>query len=130
MKTVKYNNISFTEWDIGGPAEFRNFMTQYYPNTAGVVFVVDSSDSDRIALARDEFHQMINNTALSEIPVLIFANKQDLPNAMSVGEIVNGYGLFSMRSHAWYSQGCCATTGDGLYEGLDWLAKEVAKKPV
>ena len=47
---------------------------------------------------------------------------QDLPNAMSAAEITDKLGLHSLRSRAWYIQATCATTGDGLYEGLDWLS--------
>lgn len=129
VKTVEYKNISFTEWDVGGPAEFRNFMTQYYPNTTGLVFVVDSNDRDHIALARDEFYQVINNTALSNLPLLVFANKQDLPDVMSPAEIVKELGLFALRSRTWSIQACASFfSNDGLYEGFDWLAQEVAKR--
>ena len=55
--------------------------------------------------------------------VLVFANKQDLPNAMEVSEMADKLGLGSMRNRKWYIKGCCATTGDGLYDGLDWMNK-------
>ncbi len=59
---------------------------------------------------------------LREAVILVFANKQDLPNAMSAAEITDKLGLHSLRSRLWYIQAACATTGDGLYEGLDWLS--------
>ena len=59
--------------------------------------------------------------------LLVFANKQDLPNAMSAAEMTDKLGLNSLRHRQWYIQACCATTGDGLYEGLDWLSNSLAK---
>ena len=60
--------------------------------------------------------------------LLVYANKQDLPNAMSAAEMTDKLGLHGLRHRQWYIQACCATTGDGLYEGLDWLSATLAKK--
>jgi hypothetical protein len=46
---------------------------------------------------------------------------QDLPNAMNAAEITDKLGLHSLRQRAWYIQAACATSGDGLYEGLEWV---------
>merc|ERR1711935_217891 len=59
---------------------------------------------------------------------LVFANKQDLPNAMNADEITDKLGLHSLRQRNWYIQSTCATTGDGLYEGLDWLSTSLSKQ--
>ena len=66
---------------------------------------------------------MLNEEELRDAKLLVFANKQDLPNAMSAAVVSEKLGLHSLRHRQWYIQACCATTGDGLYEGLDWLAK-------
>jgi len=58
--------------------------------------------------------------------LLVFANKQDLPNAMSVAELTDKLGLHSLK-RKWFIQAACATTGDGLYEGLDWLSNSLSK---
>jgi len=60
--------------------------------------------------------------------VLVFANKQDLPNAMRPVELTEKLGLNSIRNRQWYLQATCATNGDGLYEGLDWLSNVISKK--
>jgi ADP-ribosylation factor protein 1 len=100
----------------------------YYQNTQGVIFVVDSNDRDRVGEARDELHRMLNEDELREAVLLVFANKQDLPNAMQASEITDKLGLHSLRQRNWYIQSTCATTGDGLYEGLDWLSRSLDKK--
>jgi len=51
----------------------------------------------------------------------VWANKQDIPFALTVSDITDHLKLQSFRNTRWYIQACCATTGDGLYEGLDWL---------
>merc|ERR1712061_189134 len=61
-------------------------------------------------------------------PLLVLANKQDLPNAMSVAEITDKLELHTLRDRTWYIQACCATTGDGLYEGFDWLSEAMDGK--
>ncbi|RCV20361.1 hypothetical protein SETIT_4G049900v2 [Setaria italica] len=98
----------------------------YFQNTQGLVFVVDSNDRDRVVEARDELHRMLNEDELRDAVLLVFANKQDLPNAMNAAEIIDKLGLHSLRQHHWYIQS--ATTGEGLYEGLDWLSSNIASK--
>jgi len=70
---------------------------------------------------------MLAEDELRDAVLLVFANKQDLPQAMSVAEITEKLGLPNIRNRKWYMQATCATSGDGLYEGLDWLANNLAK---
>lgn len=130
VETVEYKNISFTVWDVGGQDKIRPLWRHYYQNTQGLIFVVDSNDSDRIDAARDELHRMLNEDELRDAVLLVFANKQDLPNAMSAAEMTDKLGLHGLRPsyRQWYIQACCATTGDGLYEGLDWLSATLVKR--
>ena len=128
VETVEYKNISFTVWDVGGQDKIRPLWRHYYQNTQGLIFVVDSNDRDRADAARDELHRMLNEDELRESVLLVFANKQDLPNAMSAAEMTDKLGLHGLRHRQWYIQACCATTGDGLYEGLDWLSAILQKQ--
>jgi ADP-ribosylation factor protein 1 len=110
----------------------------------GLIFVVDSNDRERVGEARDELQRMLAEDELREAVLLIFANKQvssinffltlftdsflnkqDLPNAMNAAEITDKLGLHSLRNRNWYIQATCATSGDGLYEGLDWLSNQL-----
>jgi ADP-ribosylation factor 1/2 len=128
VETVEYKNISFTVWDVGGQDKIRPLWRHYYQNTQGLIFVVDSNDRERVDAARDELHRMLNEDELRESILLVFANKQDLPNAMSAAEMTDKLGLHGLRHRQWYIQACCATTGDGLYEGLDWLSATLQKR--
>ncbi|KAG4099682.1 ADP-ribosylation factor family-domain-containing protein [Neocallimastix lanati (nom. inval.)] len=128
VETVEYKNISFTVWDVGGQDKIRPLWRHYYQNTQGIIYVVDSNDRDRVQEARDELQRMLNEDELRDALLLVFANKQDLPNAMSAAEITDKLGLHSIRQRDWYIQATCATSGDGLYEGLEWLSQNLKKK--
>ncbi|KAG6773063.1 hypothetical protein POTOM_020317 [Populus tomentosa] len=108
----------------------RPLWRHYFQNTQGLIFVVDSNDRDRVVEARDELHRMLNEDELRDAVLLVFANKQDLPNAMNAAEITDKLGLHSLRQRHWYIQSTCATSGEGLYEGLDWLSNNIANKAV
>eukprot|EP00475_Leptophrys_vorax_P004799 TRINITY_DN12872_c0_g3_i1.p1 TRINITY_DN12872_c0_g3~~TRINITY_DN12872_c0_g3_i1.p1 ORF type:complete len:182 (+),score=8.61 TRINITY_DN12872_c0_g3_i1:192-737(+) len=128
VETVDYKNISFTVWDVGGQHTIRKLWRHYYENTQGLIFVVDSNDRERIVEARDELHAMLGEDALSAAALLILANKQDLPHAMNVAEMTDKLGLHALRNRNWYIQSTCASSGEGLYEGLDWLSRNIAFK--
>jgi len=105
-----------------------HIATPDYQNTQGVIFVVDSNDTDRVNEVAETLHDMLGYEDLHDASVLILANKQDLPNAMSAALLIDRLRLQQVRQQ-WYIQASCAATGDGLYEGLDWLAKTCRNKP-
>jgi len=129
VETVEYKNISFTVWDVGGQDKIRPLWRHYFSNTQGIIFVIDSNDRDRIEDARDELHRMINEEELRHSLLLVLCNKSDLPNSMSAAEVTDKLHLNTLRGRQWFIQSTCATTGDGLYEGFDWLTKGVANCP-
>eukprot|EP00999_Lentomonas_sp_LEN2_P000551 NODE_1551_length_816_cov_392.370102_g1503_i0.p2 GENE.NODE_1551_length_816_cov_392.370102_g1503_i0~~NODE_1551_length_816_cov_392.370102_g1503_i0.p2 ORF type:complete len:183 (+),score=50.96 NODE_1551_length_816_cov_392.370102_g1503_i0:61-609(+) len=127
VETVEYKNLKFTMWDVGGQDKLRPLWRHYFQNTNGVIFVVDSNDRERAGQARDELQKMLSEEELRDAVLLVFANKQDLPNAMSTAEVTDKLGLHSLRQRNWFIQGSCATSGEGLYEGLDWLSANIKK---
>lgn len=127
VETVEYKNISFTVWDVGGQDKIRPLWRHYFQNTQGLIFVVDSNDRERIAEAHEELSKMLQEEELKDAVLLVFANKQDLPNALATAEITERLGLQTLRNKTWFIQSTCATQGTGLYEGLDWLSNELSK---
>lgn len=91
-----------------------------FQNTQGIIFVVDSNDRDRVSEARDEMQRMLNEDELRDAILLVFANKQDLPNAMNAAEITDKLGLHSLRNRQWYIQTTCATSGKSSGTS-DWI---------
>lgn len=127
VETVEYKNVNFTVWDVGGQDKIRPLWRHYYQNSQAIIFVVDSADKERMAAAREELDKMLQEDELRDACVLVFANKQDLPGAAKVKQVAEALGLEKMRRQ-WYVHGTCATSGDGLYEGLDWLTATLSKK--
>jgi ADP-ribosylation factor protein 1 len=128
VETVEYKNICFTVWDVGGQDKIRQLWRYYFQNTQGIVFVVDSNDRERMTEAKRELSKMLGEDELRDALLLVFANKQDLPNAMIASEITSKLGLDSLRNRSWFIQATCATTGEGLYEGLDWLSNQLKNR--
>eukprot|EP00353_Schmidingerella_taraikaensis_P012983 CAMPEP_0185568320 /NCGR_PEP_ID=MMETSP0434-20130131/1319_1 /TAXON_ID=626734 ORGANISM="Favella taraikaensis, Strain Fe Narragansett Bay" /NCGR_SAMPLE_ID=MMETSP0434 /ASSEMBLY_ACC=CAM_ASM_000379 /LENGTH=181 /DNA_ID=CAMNT_0028182805 /DNA_START=25 /DNA_END=570 /DNA_ORIENTATION=- len=128
VESVEYKNISFTVWDVGGQDKLRPLWRHYFQNTNGIIFVVDWNDRDRIDDAKSELERMLSEDELRDAVLLVFANKQDLPKAMPAPEVTEKLGLHALRTRPWYIQATCATTGDGLYEGLDWLSNILSKR--
>merc|ERR1712078_283379 len=79
VEVVEYKNINFTVWDIGGQDRIRKLWRHYYMGTHGVIYVVDSSDRERVEDAREELAKMLSEDELRDAVVLVLANKQDLP---------------------------------------------------
>ncbi|CAE7639835.1 ARF1 [Symbiodinium sp. CCMP2456] len=128
VETVEHKSLSFTVWDVGGQDKIRHLWRHYYQNTQGVIYVVDSSDRDRIDTARDELTKLLNEEELRHAVLLVFANKQDLPNAMTAAEVTEKLGLQDLEQRRWFIQSASATTGHGLHEGLDWLSQTMCSK--
>lgn len=127
VETVTFKNVKFGIWDVGGQDKIRPLWRHYFTGTQGLIFVVDSSDRERIDEARQELHRIAMDRVMSDVPILIFANKQDMPNAMKSQEMESRLDLYNgpLRTRNWYVQPSTAVTGDGIYEGLSWLMKFV-----
>ena len=128
VETLQYKNLEFNCWDIGGQFKLRNLWAHYYDNTDALIFVVDSNDADRMAEAREALMMVIQDEAMAGVPVLIYANKMDLPEALTVPQVSEQMGLMGLRDRSWYVQASNAARGDGLFEGMDWLSKNVSAK--
>mmetsp|Transcript_39059 Transcript_39059/g.83117 ORF Transcript_39059/g.83117 Transcript_39059/m.83117 type:complete len:81 (-) Transcript_39059:213-455(-) len=75
-----------------------------------------------------EMSKLLMDDELREAVLLVYANKQDLPNSMTAAEVSEKLGLHTLRNREWYIQTACAPSGDGLYEGLDWLSHTLTKR--
>jgi ADP-ribosylation factor 1/2 len=120
VETISFQGIVITAWDVGGRSKMRTLWRHYYQKTEGIVFVIDSNDIDRIQDAAEELERLLAEDELLGVPVLIFANKSDLPSARSPEEILKSLKLDSTpRKFQIFKS--IATTGDGLKDGMKWL---------
>ncbi|KAG5221200.1 Arf GTPase arf [Salix suchowensis] len=98
----------------------RPYWRCYFPNTSAIIYVIDSSDHDRLSTARTELLTMLSEEELKGVPLLVFCNKQDMEGALKPEEISEQLGLAGgEKSRPWSVRGSCATKGEGLEDGLD-----------
>lgn len=138
VEQVEYKNINFTSksvtdqprlifvivWDVGGQERIRPLWRHYFNGVDGLIFVVDSNDTERLTEAKDELQKLIKEPELENAALLVLANKQDLPGAVSVSHITSLFEIYDEK-RPWHVQATVAQTSEGLYEGLDWLANQL-----
>jgi len=133
--------VTFLVWDVGGQEKLRPLWRSYTRCTDGIVFVVDSVDAERMEEARVELMRTAKTPENAGVPILVFANKQDLPGARDPKEVEKLLGLVEAASSPTQGSSChpatgplyhvqpaCAITGDGLHEGMEQLYEMILKK--
>jgi small GTP-binding protein len=125
VETVSRENVNMKIWDVGGQSKIRRSWRHFSMGAVGIIFVVDSSDHERMEEAREELHSLLQEEGMQSATVLVFANKQDMPEALDAAAIADRLGLHGLRSRSWFVQEATATCGAGMIEGMDWLAREV-----
>jgi len=123
VESIKRDGVNFTMWDLGGQDKIRSLWKHYYHNTDVLIFVVDSNDTERFKIAKKEFHSIMNEEDMKNAKVLIFCNKQDLPNACTTKRLSKDLEIGKLKNKI-HIQKCVATKGIGLKEGLDWIAEK------
>ncbi|XP_016894352.1 ADP-ribosylation factor-like protein 3 isoform X2 [Cynoglossus semilaevis] len=108
LKSVQSSGFKLNVWDIGGQRKIRPYWKNYFENT------------DVLELA-----ELLEETQLAAVPLLIFANKQDLTTAMTASELAEGLNLHMIRDRMWQVQACSALTAEGLQDGMTWVCRNV-----
>ncbi|CAL2046423.1 unnamed protein product [Caenorhabditis brenneri] len=122
MEKITIDKTTISLWDIGGQKHLWKF---YYPTTKVLIYVVDSSNEERLQDTREELFGLLEEPELAKCPLLVVANKQDLPNALSSEELTEKFHLESIRNRKWHICGTSAQTGDGLNDGLKWVKEHI-----
>mmetsp|Transcript_56936 Transcript_56936/g.123213 ORF Transcript_56936/g.123213 Transcript_56936/m.123213 type:complete len:202 (-) Transcript_56936:91-696(-) len=120
---IHFRRRSFDLWDVSGAERVRRLWPHYCQGAGALIFVVDSSDITRIAEASEELHRILGIRELRNVPLLILANKQDKPGAMTPEELGMKLQLGNLRAREWLLQPSCALSGDGLNEAFEWLIR-------
>ena len=128
VEKVKVNNLEFVVWDVAGQERLRPFWRHYYRGTSGVIFIVDSTDKDRMAVAKKELHGILKEEELKYASLLILANKMDLKGAMKPEEVAKHLDLASITTKKHNIFPTVAKTGQGLKEAITWLSENM--KPI
>ncbi|XP_071657633.1 ADP-ribosylation factor-like protein 2 isoform X2 [Patagioenas fasciata] len=113
IKTLEHRGFKLNVWDVGGQSSLRSYWRNYFESTDGLVWVVDSSDRQRLQICQRELRGLLGEERLAGATLLVLANKQDLPGALPATDI---------------RQGCSAVTGQNLLGGIDWLLDDIAAR--
>lgn len=122
-ESVDYKKLHMTIWDVGGQTRIRRLWRHYYRGTNALIFVVDANDADRLDEAAEALHAIVADDEMrGAAGVLVLANKCDLPHALTPAQLADRLAMQRVRHVKWHVQASNAVTGEGLYEGFDWLA--------
>jgi len=131
IKSLEHKGYTLNVWDVGGQKTIRSYWRNYFEQTDGLIWVVDSSDRDRMQDCRRELFDLVGEEKLAGCSILLLANKQDLTNAMTASEIEE---LLELRTSErfqkrhWAIHACSAVTGSGLAAGMDWIVSDIASR--
>ena len=109
MKKVTKGNVTIKMWDIGGQTRFRSMWERYCRGVNAIVYVVDSADKEKFELSKKELHELLAKPPLAGIPLLVLGNKNDLPEAVSVEELIDT--LFVSLPTLTRHRCCCCSRG-------------------
>lgn len=131
----KSKGVGFLVWDVGGQEKLRPLWKSYTRCTDGIIFVLDSVDLERMEEAKMELIRTAKSPDNTGVPILVLANKQDLPGAREPRELEKLLGLHELaaaggarESHGCHVQPACAITGEGLHEGIEVLYEMILKR--
>ncbi|XP_053471397.1 ADP-ribosylation factor-like protein 13B isoform X5 [Ictalurus furcatus] len=133
---LKQGKFEVTIFDLGGGKRIRGIWKNYYSESYGVVFVVDSSDVQRIHETRDTMAEVLRHPRIAGKPVLVLANKQDRDGAMAEADIIENLSLEKLVNEnkcLCQIEPCSAVLGYGkkidksIKNGLNWLLNNIAK---
>ena len=121
------HNLNFTVLDMSGESRYRTLWEHYYPTVQALIFVLDSTDKVRMCVARDELDELLSHPEIKDrsLPILFFANKMDVPGAMTPVDCMKTMALERISNKAWHITSSNALTGTGVDEGVGWLAEKL-----
>ena len=130
IKTLEYRGFKLNIWDIGGQTSLRSYWRNYFEQTDGLIWVVDSADRARLQDCKAELQQLLLQERLAGASLLVFANKQDIVGALTAEQIRAELGLdeLSATKRHWRIEACSAFTGAGLAAGVDWVVQDIASR--
>ncbi|EFJ45157.1 small Arf-related GTPase [Volvox carteri f. nagariensis] len=128
IKTMTFKGYKLNIWDIGGQKTLRPYWRNYYEKTDALIWVVDSADLARLNDCREELHNLLKEERLFGASLLIFANKQDIPSALSVVELEKALDIASITKRHCRVVACSAVDGTGLLEGFDFVVNDISAR--
>ncbi|OPJ84946.1 ADP-ribosylation factor-related protein 1 [Patagioenas fasciata monilis] len=127
--TIDVGKARLMFWDLGGQEELQSLWDKYYAESHGVIYVIDSTDEERLSESKRAFEKMITSEALEGVPILVLANKQDVETCLSIPDIKTAFSdcINKIGKRDCLTQACSALTGKGVNEGIEWMVKCVVR---
>ena len=127
---LQFRGFTLNLWDIGGQQSLRSYWRNYFEATDGIAWVVDCNDAQRLADCRRELHALLQEERLAGASLLLLLNKCDIPTALPPAEVAEAIGVAELRSGKRHVQlvKCSAVTGEGLLDGMEWIAKDISSR--
>lgn len=123
MKRVQRGHVTLKCWDIGGQPRFRSMWERYCRGVNAIVFIVDIADVALIPQAKDELHALMGHPSLGGIPLLVLGNKSDLPQKLSVDELIDELDLKVIQGREVCCYGISAKEETNLDAVVQFLVK-------
>lgn len=128
VEEFEYRNLKFVAWDLGGQELLRHSWSLFYAHTDAVIVVVDSTEPDGFPVIKQELVKMLQHPDLERVCILIFANKQDLPDALAPEDVAARMCLGEVITrHKYAVFGSSAKNQTGLNEGMAWVCDNLEK---
>mmetsp|Transcript_44386 Transcript_44386/g.136994 ORF Transcript_44386/g.136994 Transcript_44386/m.136994 type:complete len:192 (-) Transcript_44386:153-728(-) len=128
-KKVTKGSVTIKLWDIGGQPRFRPMWERYCRGVNSIVFVVDASDPGNFETSKQCLNDLLGKPALEKIPLLVLANKNDLPGAADQNAISTALNL---GAHAGDREVTCYSISAKKCVNIDatlkWLTAHAGKK--
>ena len=127
VETISHKGMSFGIWTVGGSERVRPLWKHYSKQLDVLVWVVDCADSKRLQESKEALYNFLEETQPQIEFILFFANKADLPNAMSVMDVAVGLDVFrlgtGMKHFHWHILSTVGYQKATLDKGMDKLVE-------
>lgn len=129
----QFKNINLKFWDLGGQKSLRSMWSRYFKQCHGIIFIIDSTDTERFQECYETLIDIANddswideeaNGSMVNVPILMLANKQDLPQAVDLVSLKTGV-FIKLVSELEATDSkllpVSVLENQGLKESLEWL---------
>ena len=128
IKTLFFKGFTLCIWDIGGQKSIRTYWRNFFEKTDGLIWVIDSSDVERLENCKNELHDMLKQEKLRGASLLIFYNKSDIKGSVSLEEISSFLELEKIHSRNWAIMPSSGISGSGLKQGITWIVSDISER--
>lgn len=118
---IEVSNAKLVLWDLGGQIGLRTIWEKYYEEAHAIVYMIDASCPSSFEDSKSALEKVLRHDDLRGAPLLILANKQDLPDAVSSEELARYLDLKELGERLYLFEAVSAHDGMGIKYAIEWL---------